>query len=122
MNIEHFRRKLLERQKELTGSTNRLTEEARQSGIAEVEDPIDQVTSAEAKAADFEEAGIESEELEEVNDALRRIEDGTYGKCIDCGRSIEPDRLEAVPWTPYCFDDQRKHDQASAESGGDLRL
>jgi DnaK suppressor protein len=118
MDIEHFRRKLLERQKELTGSSNRLTEEARQSGVAEVEDPIDQVTSAEAKAASFQKAGLASEELKEVDDALRRIDEGTYGKCIDCGRPIEPGRLEAVPWTPYCFDDQKKRDEAKAKAGG----
>lgn len=122
MNIEHFRRKLLERKKDLTASSTRLTEEARQSGVAEVEDPIDQVTSTEAKAASFREAGIESEELEEVEDALRRIDDGTYGKCIDCGRPIEPDRLEAVPWTPYCFKDQQKHEQANARAAGDRLL
>jgi len=114
MNIERFRQKLLQRKKELTDSSNRLTEEARQSGVAEVEDPIDQVSSTEAKAASFQGPGIESEELEEVDDALRRINEGTYGKCIDCGRPLEPSRLEAVPWTPYCFDDQKKHDEAAA--------
>lgn len=118
MNIEHFRQKLLSRQEELTGSSNRLTEEARQSGVAEVEDPIDQVTSTEAKAAGFQTAGTVFEELKEVDEALRRIAEGTYGKCIDCGRPIEPSRLEAVPWTPYCFDDQKKHDEAEAEVGG----
>jgi len=45
-----------------------------------------------------------------IDAALRRIEDGTYGKCVDCGRPIEPARLEAVPWTPYCRADQEKHD------------
>jgi len=118
MDIEHFRRKRVERQKELTASSNRLADEARQSGVAEVEDPIDQVTSTEAKAADFQEAGIERQELEEVEDALRRMHEGTYGKCIDCGRPIEPGRLEAVPWTPYCFDDQKKRDEANAKAGG----
>lgn len=113
MNIERFRQKLLQRKKELTDSRDRLTEEARQSGVAEV-DPIDQASSTEAKAASFQEAGIESKELEEVDDALRRINEGTYGKCIDCGRPLEPNRLEAVPWTPYCFDDQKKHDEAAA--------
>jgi DnaK suppressor protein len=46
------------------------------------------------------------------------MHDGTYGKCIDCGRPIEPGRLEAVPWTPYCFDDQKKRDEANAKAGG----
>jgi DnaK suppressor protein len=118
MNIEHFSRKLLRRRKELAGSNTRLIEEARQSGVAEVEDPVDQATSEEAKSLNFQEADIASKELAEVDDALRRIHQGTYGKCVDCGRRIEPERLEAVPWTPYCFEDQQKHDENRAKIGG----
>ena len=36
--------------------------------------------------------------LTEVEDALKRIEDGTYGKCVNCGRPIPEKRLEAIPW------------------------
>ena len=48
-----------------------------------------------------------------MQDALRRIEDGTYGKCIQCGREIEPVRLEAIPWARYCLKDQEKYDRAA---------
>jgi DnaK suppressor protein len=41
-----------------------------------------------------------------VREALRRIEDGTYGTCIVDGRPIEEKRLHAVPWTPYCLEHQ----------------
>ena len=44
-----------------------------------------------------------SETLEQVRDALRRLQNGSYGKCTLCGRQIEHARLEAVPWTPYCL-------------------
>jgi RNA polymerase-binding transcription factor DksA len=46
--------------------------------------------------------------LREVEDALTRIEEGTYGKCRICGREIPPERLEAVPWATLCIDDARK--------------
>ena len=36
--------------------------------------------------------------LTEVQRALKRIEDGTYGKCVNCGRPIPEKRLEAIPW------------------------
>jgi DnaK suppressor protein len=36
--------------------------------------------------------------LTEVEDALKRIEDGTYGRCVNCGRPIPEKRLEAIPW------------------------
>ncbi|NLX90069.1 MAG: hypothetical protein GXZ07_00490 [Firmicutes bacterium] len=41
--------------------------------------------------------------LKEIDDALRRIELGEYGICVRCGRQIEKERLEAIPYTPYCF-------------------
>ena len=50
--------------------------------------------------------------LIQVQDALRRIEDGAYGKCVACGRSIEPPRLQAIPWAPYCLEDQEKQEKA----------
>jgi DnaK suppressor protein len=50
---------------------------------------------------------------------LRRIENGTYGKCIACGRQIEAARLEAVPWAQYCLEDQEKRDKAAhVQQGG----
>ena len=36
--------------------------------------------------------------LTEVEQALERIEQGTYGKCVDCGQPIPERRLEAIPW------------------------
>jgi RNA polymerase-binding protein DksA len=46
--------------------------------------------------------------LREVEQALERIEDGSYGTCEICGKAIPEDRLEAVPWTKLCIDDARK--------------
>jgi len=40
----------------------------------------------------------ESALLTEVQRALKRIEDGTYGKCVNCGQPIPEKRLEAIPW------------------------
>jgi RNA polymerase-binding protein DksA len=42
-----------------------------------------------------------------VEDALQRFEDGTYGICANCGREIDPERLEALPYASHCIDCQR---------------
>ena len=47
-------------------------------------------------------------ELEKVEAALRRLDDGTYGTCVSCGNPIAPERLEAIPWAPTCIDCARK--------------
>jgi RNA polymerase-binding transcription factor DksA len=45
--------------------------------------------------------------LVEIEDALRRIDDGTYGICVVCGRPIGEERLGAVPYATLCIDDRR---------------
>jgi RNA polymerase-binding protein DksA len=47
------------------------------------------------------------DQLEEIDTALQRIEDGTYGQCTNCGNSILPERLEALPQAELCIDCQR---------------
>jgi DnaK suppressor protein len=111
LNIKHFKQRLLDKEQELTAAILRLETEARDSRVAEVGDSGDRAISSENKSEAFQEGTVEFQMLTEVRDALRRIEDGAYGKCIDCGREIERARLEAIPWTPYCLEDQQKRDK-----------
>ena len=41
--------------------------------------------------------------LQAIEEALYRMEKGTYGTCRDCGEPIAPARLEAIPWTRVCI-------------------
>jgi len=50
-------------------------------------------------------AGME-DEISEIDAALERLEDGTYGKCEACGKPIGDERLEAVPAARFCIEDQ----------------
>ena len=45
-------------------------------------------------------------ELSDVEHALARLDDGTYGLCAACGKPIGDSRLEAMPATRFCVDDQ----------------
>jgi DnaK suppressor protein len=49
--------------------------------------------------------------LREIDAALGRIEDGTYGVCEDCECDINPRRLQAIPWARYCVACQERHDR-----------
>ena len=46
-------------------------------------------------------------QIKEVDDALKRIKEGTYGICANCGKAINPERLEALPYAEYCISCQR---------------
>ena len=53
-----------------------------------------------------------TEELARTVAALRRVEDGTYGLCADCGEAIDERRLRALPATPFCTPCQARHERA----------
>jgi len=45
---------------------------------------------------------IDMKLLREISDALHRIDQDTYGICMECEEAISPKRLDAVPWARYC--------------------
>jgi RNA polymerase-binding protein DksA len=45
--------------------------------------------------------------LSSINGALARIEQGTYGICVTCGKPISQERLAAIPWATQCIDCKR---------------
>ena len=111
IDIEHFKSKLQAREKELLQDRGTAEQEVLDAPSAEVEDALDRANSSEAREDAQRNLDREYTELEEVQDALKRIDAGTYGICEICGRPIEPARLEAVPWARYCLNDakQREH-------------
>jgi len=59
------------------------------------------------------EQGLEEgaeELLAKIDAALRRIDDGTYGTCENCGEPIGEERLEAMPWATLCIDCKRREE------------
>ncbi len=54
--------------------------------------------------------------LAQVQAALDRLESGTYGKCVNCGRDINPRRLEALPYATLCIDCQSANEARMALS------
>lgn len=113
MNIRNLEQRLRDKERELLSEMTRTEMEARESRVAEVNDsPV----SSENKETLFRETSSEWTVFSQVRDALRRIETGEYGKCVDCGVSIEEKRLESIPWTPYCKADETRHELEAASS------
>lgn len=52
----------------------------------------------------------EKDKLDMLNNALKRIEEGTYGKCIDCKEEINEERLNAIPHTLRCVNCMSKYE------------
>jgi RNA polymerase-binding protein DksA len=51
------------------------------------------------------------QQLELVDAALARLDDGTFGTCLRCARPVAPARLEALPWAAHCIECQTELDK-----------
>jgi DnaK suppressor protein len=82
--------------------------------VAEVRDAEEQ--SVEDFAQDVELALMEmkSETLAQIDEAIRRLEAGTYGTCAHCGNEIPEARLKALPFATLCRDCQENEEEAKA--------
>ena len=58
---------------------------------------------------------MDTSNLALVRLALKRIDEGSFGECIHCGKTIGLKRLEALPWTPYCIDCREKIENGEIE-------
>ncbi len=56
-------------------------------------------------------ASTEQEVLYQIDDALKRLEEGSYGVCQECSKPVSLSRLKAVPYTPMCISCQRTTEQ-----------
>jgi DnaK suppressor protein len=103
IDINIMKKRLEEKQAQLQANLRGLTQ-AHPQPVGPIE-ANDGAPDSEEVAVDFlemqQEQSISANEqalLTEVQAALKRIEQGTYGKCIECGRPIPEKRLEAIPW------------------------
>jgi DnaK suppressor protein len=78
-------------------------------------DALDEVQHAAERELAIRNLDRESGLLRQVRDALRRINDGTFGVCMHCEEDINPKRLAAVPWTQYCIQCQEIADRIRNE-------
>jgi RNA polymerase-binding protein DksA len=115
MDRDHFRDVLRRTRDELVASLEPIRARMRESqrdSTGEIaladQHPADAATDTELRELDVSTELLFEARLREVEHALRRLDDGTYGTCIVCGQPIPVERLEVVPETPYCVKDAAK--------------
>ncbi|MDR2771943.1 MAG: TraR/DksA C4-type zinc finger protein [Elusimicrobiota bacterium] len=74
----------------------------------EVGDEIDAAVQNKDKEMSFEIAANDQIIMEEINEALGKLEKGAYGACECCGEAITIQRLKAIPWSRYCIKCQQE--------------
>lgn len=82
----------------------------------------DQATEYEDRMKEQTFQRADQEKLQEVDEALERMEEGTYGVCVDTGEEIPYERLEIVPYTKRTIEAQQKVDQEGSDQMADQQF
>ena len=126
MDNDVVRQRLDEERARLQGLKDNFTEE----GLGETDqgDSMSELSGVDQHQADIGTETFEREkdlsilervegELSDVDRALERLDDGTYGTCEACGRPIGEARLEAMPATRFCVEDQAMAEREARSAG-----
>lgn len=102
--IKHFKSKLLAKRGEVLETLSGIQQGVigADSGDMGPMDSADRALFSETAEENSRLLGSERSVLEEINEALERIQKGTYGLCLNCRRQISKRRLQAIPWARYC--------------------
>ena len=110
VNIGEYKEILLVKEKELLRQMGREVTDARAASDEEVHSWGDQSATDAERAEEFSLAGMDWTTLRQVQDALKRIEAGTYGKCVVDKRRISEKRLKELPWARFCLKHQQERE------------
>lgn len=106
MSQVQYKQRLLDLERDLVARMARESDLGREQSHQGVGDFGDAGVAEEDASADFNETERDAAVLRQVQDALRRIEGGTFGLCVMDGKPIGAQRLAASPWAPYCLEHQ----------------
>ncbi len=101
---ERIRRKLLNKRDEIEGRLSKIDQDILHTNGAPNPDSGEQAIERENDDVLEALGGIARSELEQINEALARIEQNEYGICTVCKKTISSERLEAIPFTDHCID------------------
>jgi DnaK suppressor protein len=115
-DTEHFRKALLAERQRVEHALGTLRDEHPGSLDDEVEEVAatndshlaETATATLGREIDYTLGDNAEQVLLEIDTALARIDDGTYGTCVSCGNEIPLARLEANPWATLCIECKRR--------------
>ena len=104
--FEALRERLQKQRAEILDMYKQDVRAGQESADDGTEDIVDRANNAYNRELMFSLSDAERQTLLQIENALKRMEDGGYGRCANCGQTINLLRLEAVPWARFCIDCQ----------------
>ncbi len=104
--LEKYRRLLEDKKSSLSAEIAKTRSAEEETTEESTQDIADKAVSSYTREFLYSLTDGERTVVLQIDEALGRIDDGTYGYCVNCGAVIGEKRLVAVPWTPHCVDCQ----------------
>ena len=114
-DVTEFRRRLEAEREQTSLHVAQLEHERRLIGEDGPQDIVDICVVNLSRESLFERSSAKRQLLNRINVALRRIDNGSFGVCSECGEPINRKRLEAMPWTSYCLRCQEEMERQDME-------
>lgn len=111
--LDGIRAALLQRKQDLTGEIEDVRNQLEEDQERVVEDARDGGAPDARTGIDHAMVARDLKEIQDIDAALKRIADGDYGICVDCGVEIAPARLAAYPTAKRCLPCQVKRERAN---------
>jgi DnaK suppressor protein len=103
---EALRDRLRNQRQEIVNMYKQDVRAGQESADDGTEDIVDRANNSYNRELMFSLSDGERQLVLQIEAALRRMDDGAYGRCANCGQTIAILRLEAVPWARFCIDCQ----------------
>ena len=111
-SVERFKKSLQARHRELQSSAAHTQQNLRTAQTDYGKDEGDRANTSLSREIDLAQKSRDRALLASVDAALKRISEGKFGDCLNCGQEINSKRLEAIPWVRYCITCQELIDSA----------
>lgn len=109
-HLEYFRRKLLTWKGEMLDDSKQTIEELQGTGRS-IPDVADRASEETDRALELRTRDRQRKLVQKIDEALRRIDQGEYGYCMDTGAPISLKRLDARPTATLCLEAQERHER-----------
>ena len=109
--IQHFKEKLLSARGQIINSGVLSNFDDLQIKADDLADEADLANSTINQQVSFSIREKEMNKLKRIDNALARVEEGSYGVCIESGEEIENKRLETQPWAEFCIEVAEEHER-----------
>ena len=104
--LQKIKERLLEYRSSLVKQIAETKRSMREPTAGELRDSGDRIWKFNTSNLWLSQSCLRNHRLQLVEDALDRIERGTFGVCQECGRAVEEKRLKAIPWAQLCLECQ----------------